>query len=183
MPITPSSHPLQLGTSTRVSTPVPMPVTPSSHPLQLGTSTRTPVPMPVAPLLRPLQLGMPLQTQDQPLSPLRHLPQISPSSRSSTTSPIPRRWPVNQLIPEEDHIDNPAIPGASPRLMPRQHLPLDTSSWPQHALDVYRYLMDETATGVTGEKVTTTRDWGDEWVTCVKGFMEFQKSAGFPVSL
>jgi hypothetical protein len=59
---------------------------------------------------------------------------------------------------------------------------LDTSSWPEHALETYRYLKDVTTVRENGEKVVHERGGGDEWLKCVHSFMEFQRQAGFPVS-
>lgn len=76
--------------------------------------------------------------------------------------------------------ETPEIPLSSTQ--PGLGLLLDTSSWPQHASDVYNYLTSETIIGEKGENVVVARGWGDKWLACVKEFMEFQKLAGFPVS-
>jgi hypothetical protein len=76
--------------------------------------------------------------------------------------------------------ETPEIPLSSTQ--PGLGLLLDTSSWPQHASDVNNYLTSETIIGKKGENDVVARGWGDEWLACVKEFMEFQKLAGFPVS-
>jgi hypothetical protein len=55
--------------------------------------------------------------------------------------------------------------------------PLDSSDWPQHMVDANRYLTEETAL-ING--VTVVRDWGYEWLRCVREYIQFQRRGGFP---
>jgi hypothetical protein len=46
-------------------------------------------------------------------------------------------------------------------------------------VDAYCYFTEEP--GIKNSvSAAHTRDWGDEWMECLREFVEFQKCAGFP---
>ena len=55
------------------------------------------------------------------------------------------------------------------------------SDWPNHVVDIHRYLTEETVVTKDGA-ITKARNWGDRWLSCLEFFFEFQRQAGFPTS-
>ena len=181
------------GPDLRAPTPV---ATGTSTSLQLHLSPVSRSTTPQAPR-DPPQLQTPPRTQ-VPTDTLAH--DVLLRIRSLTVSPAPRPWPVHPATPSDDVFDDispaharplavsPTRPATAPSPRVRTsdtHVPnppLDTLSWPCHALDAYNYLANDFIIGEKGEKVVTARGGGDEWLKCVQGFMEFQRLAGFPVS-
>ena len=181
------------GPDLRAPTPV---ATGTSTSLQLHLSPVSRSTTPQA-LRDPPQLQTPPRTQ-VPADTLAH--DVLLRIRSLTVSPAPRPWPVRPATPSDDVFDDispaharplavsPTRPATAPSPRVRTsdtHVPnppLDTLSWPCHALDAYNYLANDFIIGEKGEKVVTARGGGDEWLKCVQGFMEFQRLAGFPVS-
>lgn len=164
---------------------------PSQDPERPRSLTHSPPPRPW-PVRQPTPVDPALPSQD----PER--------SRSLTHSSPPRPWPVRQSTPlgsipplqDPPHPHSsthsplirqptPVHPDENEEPIPSAQAPsqMDTPLWPWHALDAYQYLKQESIVGGEGEKVVATRNWGSAWVDCVEAFMEFQRLAGFPVSL
>ena len=135
----------------------------SSSPQSPGGSMQTPGPSPTPPLQRwPVRLPSPMVPP--PDSPTQISgPSPTPPQRSSVRSPSPTGFPVPMPLANQP--------------------PSNLSSWPQHAIDVRNYLLEELmALSETGETQGAARGWGDEWDICMRLFMEFQQQSGFPVS-
>ncbi|KIM78650.1 hypothetical protein PILCRDRAFT_11106 [Piloderma croceum F 1598] len=197
-PSTPNRLPAKSSSpESRSITPQPSPMLERTH-LQMPPQTQVPL-MPLSP---PHQYHSPSIALAIPLPHWPVHPSTPPEDHmdmectgtllfSPTHQACPS--PVSSSTPPEDRLDmecsgmpllvsltRPHLPG--PQVLPQQGAcqPLDTSSWPQHALDTYHYLKDVTTVGENGEKVVHARGGGDEWLRCVQKFMEFQRQAGFP---
>lgn len=132
----------------------------------------SPSPM-VPPPDSPTQISGP-----SPTPPPQHLPVHSPSPIRPTQTPSPSPTP-----PQRSSVRSPSPTGLPVPMPSANQPPSDLSSWPQHAIDVRNYLLEEPmASSETGETQGAARGWGDEWDICVRLFMEFQQQSGFPVS-
>ena len=159
-----------------------------SAPLPLPPLPPTPVRIPVTKVPEPL-FSPPVPTPLQ--SPAASQRALTPREES----PIPRRWRRVVDTPEPEPEPEPeleamaaqdpvlgVVPNVSPVLLsPAVNMadPLNSSDWPQHMMDAYHYFTEETA---SADDVCTTnaRNWGDQWLECLRNFINFQRATGFP---
>ncbi|KIM91117.1 hypothetical protein PILCRDRAFT_1321, partial [Piloderma croceum F 1598] len=198
------------GQTSNPSTPIRLPtetppsesrsVTPQPSPMSEATHLRTPPQTQVPP---PHQRHLPSPTLAMPPSRWPVRPSTPPEDRMDmerTGTPLfspthqAHPSPVSPSTPPKDRVDMertgtppPVSPThhahpSGPQVSPQQGMgpSLDTSLWPEHALETYHYLKDVTTVRENGEKVVHERGGGDEWLKCVHSFMEFQRQAGFP---
>jgi hypothetical protein len=166
--------------------------TPSTPPPHFTPPPPTPprlTPTPPMPLLQThLIEPPPTPSTPSPLassasqSPPQLLPQ-QPVCMATSESPPPQLWPIWLPSPNDTQVV-PATNlqrGNSATKLTLQEPPLNTSSWPQHMVDVYRYLMLEPASLEMGSSAGVDRNWGEGWLSCVHEFVQFQKMSAFPV--
>ena len=176
--------------------PAPTPPPPPPPPAPTSTPAPTPPPPPPLPVHEP---GL--------ASPMPHLVETTLAAHiPREESPMPRRWRRAELTPEPAPMDTGAsqdhatavmatiisnappvvslVPTRIPTAEPNPLLPtsldlLDSSDWPKHMVDANCYFTEDPL--VIGDgSVASLRDWGIEWLACVREFVLFQQAAGFP---
>lgn len=114
-----------------------------------------------------------------PLQPNPSSPTPEIQRRGATLTPEPQPA-FFQAPPANNHQGTiPSSPSRSSTPTPPLEPEYDRSKWPQHMLDAYQYFTQE-ATAIDDVSTGNARSWGDQWLGCVREFVEFQRRANFP---
>jgi len=127
-----------------------------------------------------------------------------PKPQAREESPVPRAWRKVAATPEpqqeeplfeparvptlnnvtatpelDQHPQRAAAAAPAPVQPNLSNLPTeDSSDWPPHMVAAHCYFTKEAPLIDNG--LSDARNWGDEWLACVRAYIECQRRAGFP---